>query len=135
MTASLPKTLLIPALVALLFGCSDTPPAPSESEFTNAVMQAEVPVELATGVSLFADNCSACHGERGLGTEQGPPLVHIIYEPSHHADVAFLMAVRRGVRAHHWQFGDMPPIPSLDNEDVAEIVAYIRFLQRHAGIV
>ncbi len=59
-----------------------------------------------------------------------PPLVHKIYEPGHHADGAFLLAVSRGVRAHHWPFGDMPPVDGVSQEDVQKIVAYVRALQR-----
>jgi mono/diheme cytochrome c family protein len=135
MTSIFQKILIPTILSASVVGCADPAPQPGASEFTDAVMQAQIPTELETGASLFANNCSTCHGERALGTNQGPPLVHIIYEPSHHADVSFLYAVQRGVRAHHWQFGDMPPIPTMTNEEVAEIVAYVRFLQRQVGIV
>ena len=79
--------------------------------------------------------CAACHGERGVGRDgMGPPLVHEIYEPSHHGDMSFLMAVQNGVRAHHWTFGDMPPQDGLTRADVADIVAYVRELQRANGI-
>lgn len=93
-----------------------------------------VPVEHQPGAELFTANCSACHGEAALGTTLGPPLVHIVYEPNHHGDVAFHLAVERGVRAHHWRFGDMPPVPGLDRPDVERIVGYVRWLQREAGV-
>jgi mono/diheme cytochrome c family protein len=98
------------------------------------ILQASIPERLAGGEAAFNANCSSCHGERGLGTAQGPPLVHIIYEPSHHGDIAFLLAVERGVRAHHWSFGDMPPQPTVSREQVDEITAYVRHLQRLVGI-
>jgi cytochrome c len=94
----------------------------------------EPPAELADGVTLFRTHCAACHGERGAGTEVGPPLVHRIYEPAHHGDAAFQIAVARGVRAHHWRFGDMAPVAGASADDVERIVAYIRWLQRQAGI-
>lgn len=80
------------------------------------------------------DALRQCHGDVALGTAQGPPLVHIIYEPNHHADAAFLLAALRGVRAHHWGFGDMPPQPQVSREEMAEIVKYVRWLQREAGV-
>ena len=88
----------------------------------------------ARGESLYANNCVACHGPAGTGTTVGPPLVHIVYEPSHHSDESFQRAVAEGVVAHHWDFGPMPAMPGLDRDEVADIIAYVRALQREAGI-
>jgi hypothetical protein len=44
------------------------------------------------------------------------------------------LAVQKGVIAHHWRFGNMPSIENLDERDVNEIIAYVRWLQRQAGI-
>ena len=92
------------------------------------------PPEVAEGKALFGQNCSVCHGPAADGTTQGPALIHIIYEPSHHADAAFVLAARNGVRAHHWRFGDMPPLPNVTDAMVTEIVSYIRWMQRGVGI-
>jgi len=88
----------------------------------------------ARGKALYDRNCASCHGAALQGTEQGPPFLNRIYEPSHHGDIAFQLAVRNGVRAHHWKFGDMKPVPGLSADDVAHIVAYVRSRQRLAGI-
>jgi mono/diheme cytochrome c family protein len=93
-----------------------------------------VPAELVAGERLFDDNCARCHGTRASGTDVGPPLVHTVYEPNHHADIAFQRAAAFGVAAHHWGFGDMPPVPGVDEAAVAKITAYVRWLQRRAGI-
>jgi mono/diheme cytochrome c family protein len=93
-----------------------------------------VPAEFQQGETLYQANCALCHGPRGTGSGTGPPLVHRIYEPSHHADIAFEMAATRGVRAHHWSFGDMPPVAGISIEQVASITGYVRWLQRQAGI-
>ncbi|MFZ8875205.1 MAG: cytochrome c, partial [Paracoccaceae bacterium] len=61
-------------------------------------------------------------------------LVHKIYEPSHHGDQSFQMAVAMGVRSHHWKFGNMPAIEGLSREDVFQITQYVRELQRANGI-
>ena len=91
--------------------------------------------ELATaGEVAFVENCSACHGVNALGTDQGPPLIHKIYEPSHHGDGSFANAVRNGVRGHHWRFGNMPPVDGLTDHDLTAIVHYVRTLQRANGI-
>ena len=87
------------------------------------------------GKSGFEANCAACHGQNAVGqVGVAPPLVHFIYEPSHHGDESFQRAVALGVRAHHWPFGNMPPIEGLDRNEVAEIVGYVRELQRANGI-
>ena len=86
------------------------------------------------GETLFAQKCAACHGRYAAGSAQGPPLVHKIYEPNHHADISFLLAVRRGVRAHHWRFGNMAPVPGVSDADVMKITSYVRALQRAKGI-
>lgn len=95
---------------------------------------ANTPVNFTGGKDLFKENCSSCHGPVANGTPQGPPLVDIIYEPRHHGDMAFVLAVRSGVRAHHWRFGDMPPLPGVTESMVLEIVGYVRWLQRQVGI-
>lgn len=87
------------------------------------------------GKRAFDSVCASCHGADAAGVEgAGPPLVHVIYEPSHHGDMAFLMAAQRGVQAHHWRFGDMPPQEGVTQGDVKAIIAYIRELQRANGI-
>ena len=89
---------------------------------------------LAHGKALFDRNCMPCHGPESRGTQAGPGLVNEIYVPNHHADEAFLLAVQRGVRAHHWRFGDMPPVPGVSPDQVKLIIAYIRDLQKKAGL-
>lgn len=86
------------------------------------------------GEEAFNGTCAACHGGNAAGTEVGPPLVHKVYEPSHHSDYAFYIAATNGVRAHHWKFGDMPPQPDVSEKDLVNIVAYVRELQRANGI-
>lgn len=94
-----------------------------------------VPAEVQPGAAKFNALCARCHGAEGTGTQHGPPLVHKIYEPGHHGDAAFHRAAVNGVRAHHWQFGDMPKIEEAKPEDVDQIVKYVRWLQRQAGIM
>lgn len=104
------------------------------SQPKSAVGGATVPAELQPGEAKFHAHCSACHGPQGTGTQQGPPLVHKIYEPNHHGDAAFQRAATFGVKAHHWEFGNMPKIDGVTSADVEQITGYIRWLQRQAGI-
>ena len=90
--------------------------------------------EAQAGKRVFDLQCARCHGENAAGSAVGPTLVHRVYQPGHHADVAFELAVRRGVPAHHWRFGDMPPQPAVAPAAVAQITRYIRELQRANGI-
>jgi mono/diheme cytochrome c family protein len=92
------------------------------------------PFEFIAGETMYTGSCATCHGTNGTGTTTGPPLVHKIYEPSHHADAAFHRSVQLGVVAHHWQFGPMAPVEGLPPEQVDRIIAYVRWLQRQAGI-
>ncbi len=101
-------------------GTGSTPPA-QDSEL------------VAQGEELFRVNCAQCHGFDLRGTNTGPPLLSEVYEPGHHGDGAFLVAVQSGSPQHHWDFGDMPPVPGLSAEDVDAIVAFVRERQRIEG--
>jgi mono/diheme cytochrome c family protein len=91
--------------------------------------------QAAQGAKDFARSCASCHGADADGRDGvGPPLVHKIYEPGHHADGAFYLAVAQGVRQHHWTFGNMPPVTGVSPDEIARIVAYVRTLQRANGI-
>ena len=85
----------------------------------------------ARGASAFGESCAACHGADAGGVSgKGPPLIHAYYEPGHHGDISFRLAVRRGVRAHHWRFGDMPAIDGVSDAALEEIIAFVRAVQK-----
>ena len=105
----------------------------------SAIVSIELPDELSKvaqiGKLAFQSNCLACHGENAVGQKGvAPPLIHKIYEPSHHGDESFQRAVAVGVRAHHWKFGNMPAVEGLTRGDVKAIIAYVRELQEANGI-
>lgn len=87
------------------------------------------------GEQAYKKTCAQCHGVDAVGTASGPPLLHDIYNPGHHGDMAFVLAAQRGVQSHHWQFGDMPPQPGVSEKDLAAIVRYVRELQLANGIL
>lgn len=121
--------MTLPAAVALAL-CLAVPLTAAAADTPDS----KVPPALVKGEALFNANCSVCHGIAARGTKQGPPFLDKIYEPNHHADIAFYRAAELGVRAHHWKFGDMPKIPGVTRDDLAQIIAYIRWLQKQAGI-
>jgi mono/diheme cytochrome c family protein len=147
--AILPISLAASVCILWLTGCSDpatgtdTPPTvephvqtapPPAPRREVRIPSEDFETDTPEGQDLFVTHCAACHGTEALGTDRGPPLIHRIYEPSHHSDLAFYRAIALGVHQHHWQFGDMPPVPAVSGEDAAHIIAWIRQRQRAAGI-
>ena len=102
--------------------------------FASSFADARTDTLFIKGEDNFNMHCAKCHGPGGMGTDQGPPLIHKIYEPSHHGDMSFHMAVMRGVQGHHWDFGNMPRMAEVEKVQVNYIIYYIRTLQKEAGI-
>ncbi len=105
----------------------------------SAMVQVTLPETLSANAQIgkraFDVKCAACHGANAAGQNGvAPPLVHKIYEPSHHADFAFQRAAQNGVRSHHWGFGNMPAIEGITTAEIKFITAYVRELQRANGI-
>lgn len=128
--------LLLVVVTVLAAGCGGGDAGGSDSGGSDAaVVDLSAVGDVDAGEQVYASTCIACHGAAGTGTPAGPPLVHEVYVPSHHADISFLLAVRNGVQPHHWEFGPMPPLPGVTDEQVADVVAYVRSLQRDAGLI
>lgn len=126
--------LLTALAVLLLAGCSGGGGNAGDGRDGGGAPSGLSPAALA-GEGAFNARCALCHGAgAGGGTGIGPPLVHPIYEPGHHQDFAFRNAVRNGVTAHHWEFGNMPPVPGVSDAEIASIICYVRELQRAQGI-
>ncbi|MCI0530014.1 MAG: cytochrome c [Nitrospira sp.] len=119
--------------VLLLMGCENSETSTLRSS-SAASPVAGTPAEYAKGEALFNAKCAPCHGPGAQGTNHGPSFLSKIYEPNHHSDISFHRAVQQGVQAHHWKFGNMPKVEGVSEQDVNEIVGYVRWLQRQAGI-
>ena len=99
------------------------------------VIVPELSGNAAIGARVYAARCSACHGANAAGNQgRGPPLVHPYYAGGHHGDMAFVMAAQRGVRSHHWRFGDMPPVEGITRAEVDMVIAYVQALQAANGL-
>ena len=134
-------SVVVALATLVLAGCAgEEPPAPSYSATQPAsdavaVVVPNLSANARAGEQVFNANCALCHGPNASGTGLGPPLVHKIYEPGHHQDFTIQSAVRNGVPAHHWPFGNMPPVPAVSDEEIPNIICYIRELQRANGII
>lgn len=116
-----------------------TPPDTSGIEPGAPIENVSLPETLSPdaqlGKRVFDAKCATCHGSNAAGQNGvAPPLVHKIYEPGHHGDIAFVMAAKNGVQSHHWSFGNMPPVAALTDGDVKYVARYVRELQRANGI-
>jgi len=89
---------------------------------------------LNLGKLNYDAKCAQCHGVNTVGTDKGPTFLHRVYHPGHHADGAFFLAPKRGVRAHHWRFGNMPPVKDISDAQIKSIIAYVRAVQQANGI-
>ncbi|MEE9156914.1 MAG: cytochrome c, partial [Gammaproteobacteria bacterium] len=107
----------------ILAGCER--PEPEQVRANLHLPSPDFVVDAKRGGGLFQASCARCHGEGARGTREGPPLVHEIYRPGHHTDLSFHLAVRNGVRQHHWNFGNMAPLEELAPEDTGHIIAYV----------
>lgn len=111
------------ALGAVLVGCGSGSTQP-QSDAPGGVRGAE----------LYQANCASCHGEDLRGTAKGPSHLSVVYEPNHHSDDSFRSAVANGAPAHHWSFGDMPPVAGLTSAEVDAIIAFVRQVQEEQGL-
>jgi mono/diheme cytochrome c family protein len=122
-----------------MVGHDMTPPDTSSAQQGRPLAEVVLPATLSQnaqiGKNVFEGACASCHGINAAGQNGiAPPLVHRIYEPSHHGDQAFLNAAQNGVSSHHWEFGNMPPVEGLTRAEVIYIVSYVRELQQANGI-
>jgi mono/diheme cytochrome c family protein len=139
----------VAALVAFIFLQPTEPPTPQSqmrepsttirTEGDDTLAKVKLPAELSLDAQIgkrgFEAKCAVCHGVNAAGQDGvAPPLIHTLYRPGHHSDRAFVGAAQNGVIAHHWGFGNMPPVQGLTDADILYITRYIRELQRENGI-
>jgi mono/diheme cytochrome c family protein len=77
------------------------------------------------GEGTFADHCGDCHGYYAGGTDAGPGL--IVPGAADALDAGVVeRAVRRGAES-------MPAVTDLGDQDIADIIAFLRDLQADPG--
>ena len=126
-------TIALLFVALLLVGCEGQK-APKSTREALHLPAPDFVADAGRGQGLFETACAGCHGQNGHGTNNGPPLVHAVYRPGHHGDLAFHLAVKNGVRQHHWNFGNMDAVKGVTPEAAADIIAYVRKEQRAAGV-
>ena len=95
---------------------------------------------VATGKELYAQLCTRCHGERGKG--DGPEGILLAAKPRNFTDCArmhtindeeLVTVIREGGPARHLS-KDMPEWgKDLQDQQIADLVAYIRSFCGHRG--
>lgn len=127
--AALAAAMAVVSGVAWSQRIRDLPPA------SQGIKVPELSSMALAGQRAYDATCAKCHGAFGRGTDKGPPFLNPVYNPGHHSDEAFMHAVRNGVRQHHWRFGDMPAQPTVTEQEVMQIVRFVREIQQANGIV
>lgn len=113
---------LVVAVVVVATGGSDDPPAPGSPE------------QVALGQEVFDQSCATCHGPGGGGGLAGPPLTHEMYEGLTDADIRTV--IEQGKAPENWPRFEagMTPVPGLSVTEVDAVIAYVRSVQREAGL-
>ena len=131
--------LLTAAIASSLVFSKNTTSTATELQVGEPIEGVLVPDQISEigllGKNIFDLKCQSCHGINAAGRHEiGPPLVHKIYEPSHHSDQSFYRDVALGVKSHHWRFRNMAAIEDLTEGDVHAIISYVSELQSEKGI-
>ncbi|MBO6950084.1 MAG: cytochrome c [Rhodospirillales bacterium] len=107
----------------------------AQNAVSNEPREPEMTPSLNLGKMNYEAYCASCHGKTAAGTDKGPTFISKIYHPGHHSDGAFFIAAKRGVRAHHWRFGNMPPVKGVSDTQVQSILLYVRAVQQANGVL
>src|SRR5580704_917694 len=81
------------------------------------------------GAAIFASNCAGCHGADGRGGEHAPNIA-TAPEVQHLMDRELAGVIRYGISG-----AGMPAFSSLKQQEVADVVSYLRILQGRGDIV
>ena len=89
--------------------------------------------ELAVGEQTYRDFCGSCHGRDFEGSSNGPSHLDAVYAPEYTTDDDFRTAITQGAPEANYDFGRMPAIASLDDQEITDVIAYIRRVQDERG--
>src|ERR1700722_5054305 len=93
-------------------------PAAILALFSTAALHAQQP-----GAPIFASNCAGCHGADGRGGEHAPNIA-TAPDVQHMTDRELAGIIRYGIAG-----AGMPAFSSLKQQEVADVIGYLRILQ------
>jgi cytochrome c oxidase cbb3-type subunit III len=93
------------------------PPTPAAGAAQESPVSKLTPDDIANGKQIFAAQCAGCHGFDGSG-QLGPNLHGVL---ARRGDAGIFSAVRNGT-------GAMPPVMSLNDQRVWQVVGFVRTL-------
>lgn len=125
--------LLVMAALALLSAAGTGVAACGESNPNKEGTAAGEP-DLTAGEQTYRDFCGSCHGRDLEGSSNGPSHLDAVYAPDSTTDEDFRTAITEGAPEANYDFGAMPAIGSLEDQEVEDVIAYIREVQDERGL-
>ena len=83
-----------------------------------------------TGQTKFHELCANCHGPDAMGGNKAPKLIQEIFSSSVYSNESIAMTITNGSSS-----GVMPSMKGrVSEKGINEIIEYIRYAQRDAGL-
>ena len=90
-----------------------------------------VPEKYRVGQSHFHRVCASCHGRDAMGGNNAPTFLQERFHPRHFPNGRIVRTILNGSNS-----GAMPSQKrKVDDQQIREIIKYIRFSQKEAGII
>lgn len=90
----------------------------------------KVPKEYLAGQAKFHEVCANCHGPDAMGGNKAPKLIQKKFVSSNYSDQSIARTIINGSTS-----GAMPPQKrKVSDKDINEIIQYLRYSQRNAGL-
>lgn len=89
-----------------------------------------VPEEYKAGQNYFHRECASCHGPDAMGGNRAPKLIQKIYSSDTYSNAKITKIILNGSSS-----GAMPAQKGkVSDEEIKEIIKYIRYSQKTAGL-
>lgn len=101
--------------------------------FTGCAIESKktVPEKYKLGQISFHKVCAQCHGADAMGGKRAPNFLQEKFIPKNFSNARFARTIINGSDS-----GAMPPQKKrVTDKDIAEIIQYIRYSQKEAGII